>query len=485
MRLWIGVHLPYLCLEAYRPTWTPDGAGLVVLERESVLAVSRAARDAGVHPGMRRAGALTLAPHVTLVERDELREAAVLQALGMALLRFSPQVTLASEATVLMDIGASLRLFGGIRALRRHVIDTVKVLALTGRVALSPTGTGAWLLARRAQIALSETSLRRKITPLPVALLPQARPAATWLAGVGCHTLGAVLRLPRAGLSRRADPGLLLALDRAVGAVPEGFAWLIPPPTFDARQELPDRTDRADLIACYAQALVVQLTGWLAAGFRAITALTILLEHERGRDAVAPTEIKVMFAEPANETTRIQRLIKERIERTELPAPAIVLRLRVDDVRAAEQLSDSLFPEPGGTPADHARLIELLAARLGEERLRRPAPIADHRPEVANRWVPYHRPGTIAPAKHLRRPLWLLDKPIELKTRNHRPFYGSALRLASAPERIEAGWWSEPFAARDYFVAQGADHRCYWIYRERGSLSDDTDPRWFLHGLFG
>ena len=36
---------------------------------------------------------------------------------------------------------------------------------------------------------------------------------------------------------------------------------------------------------------------------------------------------------------------------------------------------------------DHARLLELLVARLGPENVLRPAPVADHRPEVAARWV--------------------------------------------------------------------------------------------------
>jgi protein ImuB len=57
--------------------------------------------------------------------------------------------------------------------------------------------------------------------------------------------------------------------------------------------------------------------------------------------------------------------------------------------------------------------------------------------------------------------------------------------MASNPERIEAGWWSE-FQTRDYFVAEGQDHALYWVYRERiVGAAEDADPRWFLHGLFG
>jgi protein ImuB len=44
----------------------------------------------------------------------------------------------------------------------------------------------------------------------------------------------------------------------------------------------------------------------------------------------------------------------------------------------------------------------------------------------------------------------------------------------------EAGWWDGALALRDYFVAQGEEGACYWIYRER----DAGHARWFLHGLF-
>jgi hypothetical protein len=79
------------------------------------------------------------------------------------------------------------------------------------------------------------------------------------------------------------------------------------------------------------------------------------------------------------------------------------------------------------------------------------------------------------------RPFWLLEQPLLLVVRQHRPFYGSLLRLLSGPERIEAGWWDGELALRDYFVAEGEEGACYWVYRER----DAGSARWFLHGLFG
>ena len=172
--------------------------------------------------------------------------------------------------------------------------------------------------------------------------------------------------------------------------------------------------------------------------------------------------------------------------RIELSAPVIALRLDASNVQSAAPPTDSLFPEPGGSTEDHDRLLELLVARLGEENVLRPAPTSDHRPEVANRWVPVtHNLKQEALPHGLPRPTWLLDKPVRLLMRQHRPFYGSPLRMVSTGERIEAGWFDGELVTRDYFVAQADDQSCYWIYRERASSRHADEDRWFLHGLFG
>jgi protein ImuB len=95
------------------------------------------------------------------------------------------------------------------------------------------------------------------------------------------------------------------------------------------------------------------------------------------------------------------------------------------------------------------------------------------------------KPRTAPPAPHLPRPTWLLDKPIALLERDHRPFYGTPLRLVSPPERIESGWWSGDLVTRDYYVAESRDHAFYWIFCERTAGPDGESTRYYLHGLFG
>jgi len=475
----------------FRPKWSHEALdaakGLAVLEKERVIAADPYARAGGVCIGMRRGGVLTLAPSTRMHERDGAAEVNAVRDVATGLLNLSPQVVIAEESTVLVDVSASLRLFGGIRSLRRMARRVANAIGVTATISVAPTGQAAWLLARHSGgVALSHDSLARGLSALPVNLPPPARRHLDWLTGIGCETVGQLMRLPRAGLKKRCGTALLDLLDRASGDAPEVYEWFETPPTFQARVELPDRIEHAEACVFAARRLIVQLTGWLSQKQLAVTRIVLLLEHERGRDAIEPTTIEVALAEPTWREDHLVRLCKERLTRVELSGAVIALQLVVQEVKEAEAASDSLFPEPGGTASDHARLLELLVARLGAENVLRPAPLADHRPEVAARWVSVtDKTKYVAPATDTPRPTWLLEAPIKLLMRGERPFYGTPLRTVSSGERVEAGWFQGEPVTRDYFVAEADDHICYWIFRERIGAVDDDEPRWYLHGLFG
>ncbi|QYF92106.1 DNA polymerase Y family protein [Massilia sp. PAMC28688] len=493
MRLWIGLSLPQLPLEVFSPNWSAD-SGSVVLEQERVLIVSAAARAAGVQPGMRRGGVLMLMPEARLHERLPEHEVRAMHDVAMALLQYTPLVAQAEESTLLMDIGASLSLFGGIRALCRRIRANLRSLGFTASLSCAPTARGAWMLARRgAGRALTMASMVRRLDRLPSALPPPARAFAAWFEGIGCYTLGDMRRLPRPGLQRRCGRPLLDLLDAAYGMTPELFDWIEAPTTFSARLELFDRVENAEALLFGAHRLLLQMTGWLCARQLAVERIVLQLEHERGKVARPPTIIEIVLAEATWRDEHLVRLLKERLGKVELVAHVIGLVLEAPQVQAMAPPSDCLFPDPGGSEDDQQRMLELLVARLGPDNVLQAAPQADYRPELANMWVPVQKKVTMRAMAaqmppdvlSLPRPSWLLAKPIALLMRNHRPFYGSPLKMASNPERIEAGWWSQS-QTRDYFIAEGQDHAHYWVYRERiVGAAEDAEPRWFLHGLFG
>lgn len=488
MHLLFNVYLPLLPLQALRPSWSEPGP-YVVLDKERVLVASRDALALGVRPGMRSGGVAAVAPEAVLLERDPQREHETLDAAVLALYQFTPDIAFEPDFGLLLDVGPSLTLFKGARALSRYVVNTLSRLGLTVQLGMAPTAAGAWLLARHRRLkgsvhrkrVLKHSTLSRHLDRVPCELLPVSQPHSEWLAGVGARDLGALRRLPRTGLIRRTSTQLADALDRAYGDTPELHRWLSVPDTFNAMIETYERVEHAEALLDGVSLLILQLIGWLKVRQLAVSTFTLQMIHERGRCAVAPTPLAIMLAEPAWEEAHLLRLLKERLAKIELTAPVLGLRLEASQLHPIAPLNLTLFPEPGGSQSDMLRLLELLAARLGPDRVMAPAIEDDHRPEICNHWSPATlKPLPVETIEDLPdRPFWLFKKPIRLIMRDDRPFYGSPLTLIRGPERIEGGWWDDGTAARDYYVAQGADSARFWIYQERSG-----EMQWHLQGLF-
>lgn len=513
---WIAVHLPRLPLDALRPNW-PESAGtlhhtlpVAVFEHECVVLANERAMALGVRHGMRRGGVQALSAEVVQLERDVVAEAGLMTSVALTLLHFTPAVTVDEEpeaATVMLEVTASLRLFGGHRALCRAVRARVRQLGTIAQIGTGTTAQGAAWLARQplrhtargivrpARRALQAARMKRLLDRLPVECL-QSLVDPEWLDGIGCRTLAQVRRLPRAGLSRRLGPALLARLDQAYGDAPSGFAWFEAPPTFTQRMELPGRIESAEGVLAGAQRLLLALSGWLAALQAGVTRCVLMLEHERYRlgTEMDCTPVPLALAQPSRDPVHLSRLLREKLDKIRFHAPVGGLTLTVETMTACLPRSQTLFPDPAAEPAELARLLDTLTARLGRDNVLQPQPLADHRPERANRWCPVdeapargHAPSAgVVP----ERPLWLLETPLALRVERHRPVHEGPLVVLTRAERIEAGWWDGGLATRDYFIAERADGLRCWLYRERPGhpARDGQDAggeyRWFLHGLF-
>lgn len=491
MRFLISLFLPLLPLEALRPCWSEPGK-YVVMEHGQVCAVSALAAGDGVVAGMRLAGVAALSPDTVVLDRDLAREEASLNALAVAMMRFTPEVAMQPDFGMMLDVGASVTLFRGHRALCRLVREHATKIGLTVHVGAAPTAGGAWMLARAARSGRDGRPARRRcirlgtmaklLDRLSVSALAATAPHLEWLRGIGAADLAALRRLPRSGLQRRTGVQVLQELDRAYGDAPEMHRWIAVPPQFSAHAETFDRIEHAEALMHGATALILQMTGWLTVQQLAVAAFALDLEAERGRAAVPPQTLEIRLGEPTWKEPHLLRLLKERLAKVELSSPVIGLRLRALDLQPMAPPTDQLFPEPGGTPEDFTLLLELLSARLGAENVLVPALTSDHCPERCNTWVPAtsRRQRALNDPDHLARPSLLLLKPVRLLMRDDRPFYGSPLRLIKGPERIEAGWWNDHTVGRDYYIAQGTDATCYWIY-----LARMHEAQWYLHGLYG
>lgn len=424
-------------------------------------------------------------------DSDSAPEAeATLRALGWWALQFTPRVARLEEAVVL-EVGASLRLFGGAPRLHRRLWREARALGL-GTLAWAPTSLGALALARTGQHDGLAEPLETLLDTLPLAALSAAHEHQAMLLRLGCRSLGQLRTLPRKALGRRFGDGLLLALDRAYGHVNEAHAWLQAPECFEARLELPFRIEHAPALVHYAESLLRQLCGWLAARQAGVKRLTLAWQHDamRGRDVALDGALQFGTADPTRELRHLSRLLAEHLARLELAAPVGELSLRADEVTLKPEQAASLLPSsPDEATEPLPRLLERLSVRLGPDRVRVAVLQEDHRLECMQRWLPWPGPARPADARPplSPQPAWLLEPPLRLEGQEDgsQPHYlGEPLQLLTRPQRIEGGWWqsTEPgLVQRDYVLARSAQAGLLWIYQQR--LSKD-ESGWFLHGVF-
>ncbi|MDP3832398.1 MAG: DNA polymerase Y family protein [Hydrogenophaga sp.] len=411
------------------------------------------------------------------------------RALATWALQFTPRVALADEA-VLMEVEASVRLFGGRRALRDRVWAEGRELGVA-QLAWAPNGLAALALARAGIENGFRQALDVLLDSLPMATLSAVHPHRRTLEHIGCRTLGDVRALPRGGIGRRFDQHLLQALDQAYGRAPEAHEWVALPEHFEERLELMARVEQAPALLFGARRLLLVLSGWLAARRAGVTAFTLRWAHDamRARTAGEGGEITIRTAAPTRDVEHLSRLLAEHLARVELLAPVGDLVLVATGVQPLHEQSASLLPDTVRQGETLGLVLERLSARLGPQRVQRPVLCEDHRPEWMCRWQPaaLPLPRKAAPGTGLPQPGFVLPVPLRLAVREHRPVYHGELLLLLGPQRVEGGWWDRIEDAgrtrnvvRDYWVALSAQAGVLWVFQTRL----DGAPSWYLHGHF-
>jgi len=413
-----------------------------------------------------------------------------LHGLAVWALQWTPRVAVVDEAVV-MEVEASLRLFGGKRRLRERVRTEGAELGVA-IAAWAPTSLAALAFARGGVEDGFARPLQEGLDRLPMDVLSAVEPHRPTLARLGCQSLGDIRRLPRDGLSRRFDKELLGALDRAYGLKPEVHRWEVLSESFKARLELMSRVELAPALAFSARRLLVQMCGWLAARHAGVSAFTLHWAHDSMRSKSAGTggALTIRTGEYTRNLEHLSRLLNEHLAKTTLLAPAGELTLVADDVEPLEELSDSLLPDTVRQGETLREVLERISARLGPERVVRPVMTEDHRIEWAQFWQPAtEKQPRETSTVDTPQPTWVLPEPLRLAVKNHRPMYQGTLQMLAGPHRVEGGWWhrvedeggeATRRVQRDYWVALSEHAGVLWVFQER--LADDI--AWYLHGIF-
>ena len=448
-----------------------------MVDNARVVLADEPARAAGVTRGTGVAAARMLAPSIALLARNRSREAATMRTLACWAGAFTPHVSLTPD-TLLLDVGACLRLFGGLDSLIRAVSSGVQAQGFSAALAAAPTPLGAQWLAQSGVTSLcrDRETLRRQLERLAIDVLPER--SAAVLKRFGATTLADVRRLPGAELARRLGDDCRQLMAQAFGELPDPRADFVFPERFALSLELPSSVDHASALLFAARRLSSALSGYLAARQAGVREFCLHLVHRQQE-----TQLRLQFSAPTADHGRFERVLRERLEPLVLAAPVDALRLEAAQITALPGRNQTLFSDAGSGQEAIGALLERFTARLGEKQVYRLAVRDDHRPECATQYVAPLASLAPAPCQAKPRPLWLVTPPQPLAEVGGRPCRRGPLQLLAGPERIESGWWDSGEARgdvrRDYFIALSSDGGWLWIYRDA-----KLPGGWFLHGYF-
>lgn len=312
---------------------------------------------------------------------------------------------------------------------------------------------------------------------------------------LGFDRIGDLLVAPRAPLILRFGPELGRRLDQAMGRIAEPIDPIRSQELIEVRRAFAEPIGAAETIARYIDKLATQLCETLEQKGLGARRLDLICHRVDNRAQA----VRVGIGLPLRDVKRMTRLLCDKIETIDpgFGIEVITLTATVAEPLAPKQVASRLVEE---AQPDVSGLIDLLANRVGEQKLYRAAPVASDVPERSVRHIPALAPETgLEWPGHWPRPSRLLAHPEPIDTvailPDHPPVYFTwrgvrrRVKRADGPERVFGEWWKrdpELAAVRDYFRVEDDVGERYWVFR----AGDGEDPltgsqRWFLHGIFG
>lgn len=471
--LWACIHLPQLALDGVlRRRARPERPLVLVTgtaQARSLHSVNAAAAAAGLQPGMALSAAHALLPDFEIHEYQPRDEARWQQLLAAWAWRYSSRVCAQWPDGVLLEVGASFSLLGPWPQLEARMRGELLQLGFTHRIALAPVAAAARVLARVCDglACMRAEAMVRALDRVALAWAGLPDGCDERLQRMGIRDLGALRRLPRAGLRRRFGAILPEYLDHLYGNVIETLAAYRPPDRFDQRLELGHEVETHTALLFPLRRLLQDLGACLAGRDGGVQRFVLRLEHEAGGHDL---EVGLLAAE--RDPATLFELVRKRLEHVRLERPVVALRLLARELPPFIPAMQDLFESRSRQATSWAQLHERLRARLGDDCAHRLRVRTDPRPERAWQALVGEGPAQEVVTPQLPpRPLWLLSRPIPLRD--------PAPRIIAGPERLESGWWDGADARRDYYVLETSRGQRAWVFAPPGEQGN-----WMLHGWF-
>lgn len=472
--LWLCLRFSRLSLQCLS---RDDDAPRAVVARQRLLCVNDSAMACGLQPGMGIATARALCGEqkLQLMERDPGAEARCLKELCCWAYSITPNLYPWRGDCLLLEVGGSLRLFGGLFSLLRGVDREIGQRRYTVDSAVAATPKAAWLLTfAPAHTAIDAgTALEARLASLPLSLLARLAPGVDALERAGLRTLGDLLQLPTSALGKRCGQTLVTLLGQITGRIHDREADFKPPSEFSDSYLFGYGIGNLQEMQPAITLLLQSLQHFLyntQQQTREIHWHFISADHRR-------QSLSVRASESMASARHWRLLTTARMERQTLIDGVETITLESPQLEHAAMASADLFGRTDDEPLES--LPDRLRNRLGLPAVQHVAARSEHLPEFAVQCSADLSTMLQTSRAHTSlRPFWLLPQPQPVRQQNaHTLYWNGVLTLVCGPERIEDGWWYNP-ASRDYFVAKNALGEAFWVFFDR------INRQWFVHGIF-
>jgi nucleotidyltransferase/DNA polymerase involved in DNA repair len=465
--------------------------------REEVVAACPAAVGLGIHVGMAATHARALVSDLDFRAAEPEADAALLDRLALlAVRRWSPIAAATPPDGLWLDLAGCEHLHGGEERFCRRLRAFCQRAGFTARVAAADTAGAAHALARFGPsdvIVVQPGGTVRAIASLPVAALRLNGTALGAARRFGFETVADLLPVARGPLARRFGLPAITRLDQVLGAVAEPIT-----PREDAAMPIVERRLLEPIGTAEAIAQVMEdLLGDLAEVLRGrgLGARSLRLSGL----CVDGTEqvVAIGTSRPTREVSHLLRLLKLRMERIDPGMGLEQFRLVAPHTEPLDAVDLGAVLAGEVLVRDPARLVDVVAGRIGAHAVFRIAPLPSHVPERAIARV--DPIGTPAGWPKWQRPVRLFASPEPLRgviallpdqAPRRFEWRGKPYKIVAGdgPERIHGEWWrreAETWAVRDYYRVEDEAGGRFWVFRRGDGMDGNTgDLSWWIHGVF-
>ena len=243
------------------------------------------------------------------------------------------------------------------------------------QIGLAGTRGAAWALAHHGEGVVRPGDILPALRNLPVAALRLDEETSTALTRLGLRRIGDLASAPRAPLTRRFGPDVLMRLDQALGQQPEGIIPLADPPHYRVRMTFPDPIGLISDVMAGTQRLLTRLCAKLKAQDMGARVLTITLR----RVDQDHQDVELRLARPLRDPQRILPLFERGLAEVDAGFGIDQLRLEATQVEPlpAQQITHVSTRHKGQLED----LITRIGTRIGLENIQRFLPADSHIPE--------------------------------------------------------------------------------------------------------